>query len=66
MSVEDRRLRILVLASVRGRVCLGYIKRVLPYWADETLRLDLVHLVRAGKLLPRGRCRGRWYETVEG
>jgi hypothetical protein len=61
MGVAERRMVILRLARDRGRVCMGDVRAILPYWASETLRLDLVYWVKRGELAPLGARRGRVY-----
>ena len=58
---ELRRAAILSLARQRGRVCMGDVRGILPYWHPETLRLDLARLAYEGALRPQGRRRWRVY-----
>lgn len=58
---ERRRAAILDLARLRGRVCMGDVRGILPYWHPETLRLDLARLVDCGELRRQGRRRWRVY-----
>ncbi len=64
-EVIARRMAILRLARARGSVRLRDVRQALPYWAGETLRLDLAYWVSRGELRPQGERKGRYYVARE-
>ena len=47
-----------------GRITLGEYRRLCPHWSSETLRLDLVNLVKRGVVAKNGRNKGTSYILV--
>jgi hypothetical protein len=62
---NDRQAMALKYAQKHGRITLADYRRVCPYWSDETLRLDLVGLVKRGLLNKCGSGRGTSYVLSE-
>lgn len=58
---NDRQAMAVKYAQKHGRITLADYRQVCPYWSDETLRLDLVGLVKRGLLTKSGSGRGTSY-----
>ena len=63
-EAQERRAAILRLAVTRGPISHSDVSFVCPFWSRETIRLDLVALVQAGRLRAYGDRKGRRYEAV--
>jgi predicted HTH transcriptional regulator len=62
---NNRQAMALKYVRKHGRITLTDYRRACPYWSDETLRLDLVGLVKRGLLNKCGSGRGTSYVLSE-
>jgi predicted HTH transcriptional regulator len=63
--MRERQAKALAYAREHGMIDLGAYRTLCPYWSDETLRLDLVNLVKRGLLSRNGINRGTHYTLAE-
>jgi len=61
---RERQARALAYAQEHGRINIRTYRELCPDRSDETLRLDLVALVRRGVLARNGAKRGTYYTLV--
>ena len=65
LPMDERQAKALAFAREHGMIDLGNYRSLCPYWSDETLRLDLVNLVKRGLLTRNGVNKGTHYTLAE-
>jgi predicted HTH transcriptional regulator len=60
-TINHRQIAALACTREHGRIRLSEFRAICPHWSDETLRLDLVDLVKRGMLSKKGNKRGAHY-----
>jgi hypothetical protein len=63
-SPRERRSKALAHVQEHGKINIGAYRQLCPGLSDETLRLDLVDLVRRGVLVKNGAKKGTYYTAV--
>jgi hypothetical protein len=63
--INERQSRALLFVERCGSINLAAYRRMFPHLSDETLRLDLVSLVRLGLLKKNRRTKGTYYATAK-
>ncbi len=63
-SPHERQAKAMAHVREHGKINISSYRRLCPGLSDETLRLDLVDLVRRGTLIKNGAKRGTYYTTV--
>lgn len=61
----ERQVKALIFVQQEGMINLGTYRELCPHWSDETLRLDLVELAKAGYMVKHGECKGTFYTLAE-
>ena len=59
--VNKRQAKALAYAREHGAITMHIYRQICPYWFDETLRVDLVDLVKQGRLVKNGDEKGTRY-----
>lgn len=64
LPMTERQAKALRYVREHGSIDLKTYREICPYWADETLRLDLAELVARGLLVKNGRNKGTHYVSA--
>jgi predicted HTH transcriptional regulator len=63
--LNERQEKAMAFARENGVIDLSTYRKLCPHWSNETLRLDLLNLVRRGLLARNGANKGTYYTLAE-
>ena len=65
LPMNERQAKAMRYAREHNAISLSVYRQICPHWSDETLRLDLVNLVRRKLLVKNGHNKGTSYVLPE-
>lgn len=65
LPMNERQAKALAFVREEGMITMSTYRSICPWFADETLRLDLANLVARGLLVKNGVNKGTYYTLAE-